>query len=82
MSSISPGQKGPDVVCLACPTDELARRTAEIEALALELGGKAEVQSVTGRTTALAVSVPLPLGPRFAAALVLYGATFLSETDR
>ena len=70
-------QPGPRVICLGCPASDLTRRCEEIEALASGLGGLAEVQSVTGRTTALAVSLPAAHAERFAAALALIGATLI-----
>jgi hypothetical protein len=68
---------GPRVICLACAASDVARRCEEIETLVRELGGRAEVQSVTGRTTALAVSLPPAHAERFAAALALIGATII-----
>ncbi len=66
---------GPQVICLACEPGALDRRVSEIESLADRLAGHAQVQSVTGRTTALAVSLPPIHAERFAAALALIGAT-------
>lgn len=66
---------GPQVICLACQAQDVDRRVSEIESLADRLEGHAQVQSVTGRTTALAVSLPLVRAERFTAALALIGAT-------
>lgn len=72
------GGSGPQVICLTCGADDRDRRIREIEVLVLRLEGVAQVQSVTGRTTALAVSLPRAHAARFAAALALIGATTLS----
>lgn len=69
------GRPGPQVICLACRAQDLDRRICEIESLVDRLEGLAQVQSVTGRTTALAASLPPANAERFAAALALIGAT-------
>lgn len=65
----------PQVICLACGAQDLDRRVSEVE----RLEGLAQVQSVTGRTTALAVSLPAAHAERFAAALALIGATSMAS---
>lgn len=75
MSKRRQGQPGPQVICLACGAQDLDRRISEIESLADRLEGLAQVQSVTGRTTALAASLPPANAERFATALALIGAT-------
>jgi hypothetical protein len=79
MSERPQGRSGPQVICLACGAQDLDRRVSEIEELAERLEGLAQVQSVTGRTTALAVSLPPAHAERFAAALALIGATTMAS---
>jgi hypothetical protein len=67
------------VICLACAADHHARRIAETEALARSLAGATIVESVTGCTTVLSVTIPETSAPRFVAALVLNGATIIGS---
>lgn len=69
-----PPMSTPLVVCLACRADDQPRRIDEVWALACGLGGVAEVQDVSGRTTALMVTLPDEAIDRFTAALTLNGA--------
>lgn len=82
MSKSEPHPAAPVVICLACEADDHSRRISETEALARSLAGAAVVESVTGRTTALRVSLPDMAASRFVAALTLNGGTIIgSEAD-
>ncbi len=69
-----PDASAPLVMCLACEAEDLPSRIEEIETLASTLRGAAVVHSVSGRTTALRVSVPVSHAARFHTALALAGA--------
>lgn len=70
-----PPASAPLVVCLACRAGDQSRRIQEVLALATDLGGVAEVHDVSGRTTALMVTVPENAADRLIAAMTLNGAT-------
>jgi hypothetical protein len=79
MSVSKPRPTGPLVICLTCADDDQEQRISEIEALARKLSGAVVVSSITGRTTALQVTIPETSAPRFSAALALNGATIIGS---
>lgn len=78
MSGSAPQAGGPLVICLTCGVDDQPGRIAEIEALANTLNGCAIVHSISGRTTALRVSVPAANADRLIAALTLAGGALVA----
>lgn len=79
MNGDAGARDAPLVVCLVCGADDHPQRIGEIEALASELGGISTVAAVSAKTVAIRLQMPALTAQRCAAALSLFGATFVDE---
>lgn len=81
MSESPSNQSGPLVVCITCGVNDQRQWIAEIDRLAASLDGLTLVEAVSGKTTAMRVSLPEAARSRFVTALVFNGATLLAADN-